>query len=159
MKHAKKHHSIMQNYIDLSDRLAAFRSALGFVYVIIAAVLIFTCLFHAFFAVKQMEHIRLKGSETEVVVSKRKNTPEKGDVILLKNGEVCKVLAAGGEVFTQGGISIEIDEGLILVAVPNDDGSASNKMISEEDTDGKIYFIIAPLSCFGDDPGKLLQKT
>ncbi|MBQ8133247.1 MAG: hypothetical protein IJ192_02380 [Clostridia bacterium] len=159
MKHAKKHHSVMQNYIDLSDRLAAGRSALGFIYVFIAAILIFTCFFHAFFVVKQMENIRLKGNETEVIVSRRRTAPGKGDIILLKNGEVCKVLAASGEVFVQGGIGMEIDEGLILVAVPNDDGSASNKIVSEEDTDGKIYFIIAPLSCFGDDPGKLLQKT
>ena len=158
MKHAKMHHSVMQNYIDLSDCLAVGRSALGFIYVVIAAVLIFTCFFHAFFAVKQMENIRLKGNETEVVVSRRRTAPEKGDIILLKNGEVCKVLVAGGEEFMQGGITMEIEEGLILVAVPNEDGSVSNKTVPEEDADGKIYFIISPLSCFGDDPERLLQK-
>ncbi len=142
MKAVKKNKSAEQYYIDMSDGLAALRSAKGFVYTLIAAAVLFTVIFNAFFGVFRInDAVTGSGDDIAVLVKLSPDDLKKGDIVVLSDGDgyYCAELTE-----TAGGLFTGSDE--------------NKRELSYGDIRGKAFFIVFPVSELGNDARKLCIK-
>lgn len=135
--------STEQYYNEMSDSLAALRSAKGFIYALIAAAVVFTCVFNSFFGVFFIDGAMLKGEGNVAVVARiTPQTVQSGETILIKDeqGYYCAEVTGFSD-DSEGDVFIRTQEG--------------QKLIPAENIEGKAECILFPVSCFGDDAHKL----
>lgn len=131
----------MQYYRKISDDLMCLRSALEWVYGIIAAVLIFTCLFNALMYTAALNEYSSKGEQYSVIVSRNTDEIKKGDIVLLSCDEKCYCARV---VKTDGSGSC------VCIA----DKGNSRLEVSKDEIKGRVRCIFLPFSDFGKDAGR-----
>ena len=145
MKKVVKHRSKTQYYIDISDRLSAARSAYGLLYVLIIAVLIFSCVFNCFYRVVPVRDAG-EQDEVSVLVRYRGYSVSKGAFIKLRSGgcayvtDVCHI---PGD-----------DYGFRAVA--EGEKGPEERQYGFPDAEGEIRMILFPLERMGEDPISLI---
>ena len=131
MRH--RHSTAIQYYNDVSDFLAAARSALGWIYFVIAAVLAFSCIFNGFFEAQRVRGVSLKGESVSVIAQYRNAEVSPGDVALIhdEDGYYCAK------------IHKVCDDELVII---KRDGE---RTIPVQQLEGKVCFVLLPVMSFG----------
>ena len=145
MKKIVKHRSKTQYYIDISDRLAAARSAFGLVYVLIIAVLVFSCVFNCFYKVIPVRDAG-EQEEVSVVVRYRGFSVSKGDFVKLR-GAGCAYVT---------GVCNDPGDDYGFTAVSEGPEGPKERHYSFPDAEGEIRLILFPLERMGEDPISLI---
>lgn len=144
----KKHRSVTQNYIDLSDRLAAVRSGLAFLYVVIGIALLVSCTMYVFFDIVPVKcTLSLSGEDIRAIVQVRVYKPEKDDIVILKKSRLCAKVLEDDE---------KLSDGELAVSVSEINGSKRKTVIKTNEIEGKVRFIVSPLNRFGENAEKML---
>ena len=127
-----------QFYIDVSDRLAALRSAKGFIYFLISAAVLCNCMFHVFFGLFSVKDVSYKGNDEVVVVARISlDSYEKDEVILCsRDGEYYCARVSQPAPYAENGVYISTPKG--------------QRIVEHENICGRAEFIVLPFICFGD---------
>lgn len=134
----EKKYSAEQYYIDLSDSLAALRSAKGFVYTIIAVMAVFTVLFNAVFCIYDVSST-LPGEEEQIAVltNVQNRDFQTGDVLLIHSNGAFTCAEVSQTRKNSDGVYVKAGDG--------------QRFVSDNDIAGKAEFILFPLRRFGSD--------
>ena len=127
-----------QFYIDVSDSLAALRSAKGFVYFLIGAAVLLNCVFHVFFGLFPVKSVSYKGNDEVVVVARISvGSYEKDETVLCFRDEeyFCARVSQPAPV-AENGVYISTPQG--------------QRIVDYENICGRAEFVVLPFTCFGD---------
>ena len=125
---------------DISDRVTVWRSFLQMMYITIAAVLIFSCFFNAFYEI--LPAGTDKSGTSYSVLSEKNKIPSAGEAALIRDGDSWRcvmVLKNDGSGFLQ----CSCEGGRSIISVPLDR------------IEGRVKCIVAPLTELGKDSLKL----
>lgn len=126
-----------QFYNDMSDHLAALRSANGWFTFVILVLLVGTVFFNVFFTVRSVDGVSIKGSPVSVVASS-------GGAESLSRGDVA-LIHDGGRYFC---VRVKKKEGSSIVALKGSESVSYSDNVIE----GKVFFVVQPLIAFADRP-------
>ncbi len=159
MKKTGKHHSFTQNYIDISDALAAGRSALVLLYVVIGIALAVSCMMYIVFDIVPVKNKYDSGENVpvECLIQVRGYELQEGDLVVLRKSRLSAV------VLQTRGFALESSEeeyqGLtedhLLVSINEVNGSKNTAAVTPDEIEGKISYVVSPMKLFGADIHKL----
>ena len=157
MKKNGKHRSVTQNYIDLSDFLAAARSLLGLLYTVITAALIVSCMMYVFFDIIPVKgKYNLSGEEVRVIVQVRGYCAEKDSVVVIQGSRLCAEVLDTDELKKLNGDKLQPADNELLVSISEVNGSKTVKLITQDEIEGRVVLILSPMNTFGNNFNKLL---
>ena len=156
MKKRRRHGSVTQTYIDLTDRLAAMRSVKELIFTAIIIALAVSCAMYVLFDIVPVKGSFSKSTEeVSVLIHVRWYQLEEDDVIVLKKGRLCATVLSEKEKRTIPGISSSEDDSLVPVRINKSDGGSNIRLVEPSEIEGKISFVVFPLNRFGEDIRKL----
>lgn len=156
MRKRFRHRSVNQNYIDLSDRLAALRSVKELVYAAIITALIVSFAMYVFFDIVPARGVFSKEAEdVSVLIHVRFYGVQEDDIVILKKGRLYATVMSSEEKYTIPGQSTVNDDEKIPVLINSRNGSKTVRLVSPDEIEGKVGFVVFPLKRFGEDIRKL----
>lgn len=129
-----------ENFAEIADDLAVWRSLLEFVDFVIVASMAFSIIFSVFFGIYPIENISIHGKDAAVSVNKTVRNFEKGDAVIIKIDDrfyCAEFLNESGQHY-------------ITVKSGND-----NILVSDDKIVGRAEFVFFPVSSFGEDAREL----
>lgn len=152
----KWHRSVTQHYIDLTDRLAAVRSALELLYAIIGLALIVSCAMYIFYDIIPVKGaFSLNGEQVSVMVQVRGYEPQEGDIVVLRKSRLCATVLSEQERANDNRELYALQDGQLLVNVNHINGSKNVELVDTEEVEGTVRFVVFPLNRFGENINKL----
>lgn len=157
MNRRQKHRSVTQNYIDLTDFLAALRSVKELVYAVIITALIVSCAMYVLYDIVPVKGVFSGDTEeVSVLIQVRGYDLQEDDVVVLKKGRNCATVLSQREKQKLPGQGTAENNDLIAVRVNSAGKSQDIRLVSSSAVEGKIGFVVFPLNRFGEDVRKLL---
>lgn len=151
-----RHRSVNQNYIDLSDRLAALRSVKELVYAAIITALAVSFAMYVFFDIVPARGSFSSGTEdVSVLIQVRFYDVQEDDILVLKKGRLCAAVMSPEKKLIIPGQNPDGEDDRIPVMINNQNGSKQLRLVSPGEIEGKIGFVVFPLNRFGEDIRKL----
>ncbi len=158
MKKTAKHNSVTQKYIDISDTLAAGRSAIVFLYIIIGIALVVSCLMYIVFDIVPVKgsYSMGDGETVSCIICVRGYELKKGDLVVLRGKRNAAVVVETAGVSDMDQYKdMDYPEDSLLVNIDEVNGSKELSAVQPDELEGKICYVVSPMKRFGTDIHKL----